>query len=100
MTSIMQIRHTVVFSLKLLKGSPEEQNFLSAAHGLSSIEGVEKFEVLRQISPKNSFDWGISMEFASLEDYQRYNNHPDHLAFIENHWMKCVSDFLEIDYQL
>lgn len=58
------IRHTVVFSLKHAAGSAEEQAFLEAALILKAIPGVEKFERLRQTSPKADFDFGFSMEFA------------------------------------
>lgn len=95
-----RIRHTVVFRLKHDKGSGEEQNFLAAARQLSSIPGVENFECLKQISQKNTYDFGLSMEFASQEEYDRYSNHPDHVAFVEKRWWQEVADFLEIDFQV
>lgn len=64
-----RIRHTVIFKLKHPKGSAEETNFLNAARKLTSIHGVEKFECLRQISTKNKFDYGLSMEFANQQVY-------------------------------
>jgi hypothetical protein len=78
----------------------EEQQFLAAAQQLCSIPGVENFESLKQVSPKNSFEWGLSMEFASQEVYDRYNNHPDHVAFVEQRWLQEVENFLEIDFQV
>jgi len=56
------IRHTVVFKLKYPRNSPEEQSFLTAAKNLASIPGVQNFECLKQISKKNNFDFGLSME--------------------------------------
>ena len=94
------IRHTVVFKLKLAKGSQEERDFFAAAKKLAVIQGVEHFECLKQVSKKNKFDFGISMEFANQELYDKYTNHPDHIAFIQQYWLKYVEDFLEIDYQL
>jgi hypothetical protein len=41
-----------------------------AAEKLSSISGVLNFKQLKQVSKKNSFEYGISMEFNSEEDYQ------------------------------
>ncbi len=93
------IRHTVAFKLKYPKGSPEESEFLSAAAKLSSISGVRNFESLRQTSKKNDFDYGLSMEFETLKPYEAYNQHPDHIMFIQNYWMKYVEKFLEIDYE-
>jgi hypothetical protein len=38
------------------------------------------------------------MVFANKQDYNTYNNHPDHIAFVENRWKKEVARFLEIDF--
>lgn len=92
------IRHTVVFRLKHASGSFEEQDFLKTASQLSDIPGVEKFEILRQISSKNPYAFGISMEFADDQSYQNYNNHPDHVSFVQQRWIPEVAEFMEIDY--
>jgi Stress responsive A/B Barrel Domain len=95
-----RIRHTVVFKLKHPHGSQEAKDFMTAAKKLAGIQGVEKFEYLRQISKKNKFEYGISMEFANQVLYDKYSNHPEHVAFVQTYWVKEVEDFLEIDYQL
>ena len=91
------IRHIVPFRLKHAKGSTEEAAFLAANRTLSSIPGVEQFELLRQISPKNNFDFCVLMAFADQAAYQAYNNHPDHIAFVQTRWLPEVADFMEID---
>ena len=58
------IRHTVAFRLKHPRGSAEETSFLGDGMALANIPGVEKFEQLNQVSPKNDFHFGYSMEFA------------------------------------
>ena len=93
------IRHTVVFALKHPAGSPQEADFLRAAQQLAAIPGVHKFECLRQTSAKNPFHFGLSMEFDAPEDYQAYNIHPAHVAFVQGRWLSEVVDFLEIDYE-
>jgi len=93
------IRHTVVFSLKHVAGSEEEMDFLSAGMRLGNISTVNNFECLRQISTKNSYSFGFSMEFESEEDYEFYNNHEEHVDFVQNRWISEVVDFLEIDYE-
>lgn len=93
------IRHMVVLKLKYSKGSPEESEFLSAAAKLSSIPGVRNFESLRQISKKNDFDYGLSMEFATMKAYEEYSQHRDHAKFVETYGVKYVEKFLEIDYE-
>lgn len=93
------IRHSVIFTFKDGITAIEKQNFFDAVTKLKTIEGVEKFEILKQVSVKNNFDYGIVMEFKNNETYQYYNNHPEHVAFVQNIWLKEVKDFLEIDYE-
>lgn len=92
------IRHTVAFRLKHAPGSVQENAFLAAAMALAGIPGVERFEQLRQVSPKNDFRFGFSMEFADQRAYDRYNDHPTHVAFVRERWVAEVEAFLEIDY--
>lgn len=93
------IRHSVVFRLKHARGSQEEKSFLSAAMKLADIPGVKNLECLEQISSKNSFEFGLSMEFADQNAYDHYNSHPDHTTFVQDRWLKEVVEFLEIDYR-
>ena len=94
-----RIRHTVSFTLVHEPGSEQERDFLAAQAKLGEIPGVEAFELLREVSPKNDFTFGCSMEFADPDAYQAYNEHPDHEAFVSNRWQGEVTDFLEIDYE-
>lgn len=93
-----RIRHTVAFRLVHEEGSAEEHDFLEAAEQLATIPGVEAFELLAEISPKNGYRFGISMEFADRSAYDRYNEHPDHTRFVQQRWLTEVSEFLELDY--
>ena len=93
------IRHTVVFRLKHAPGSPAETKFLvDAKRILGPIPGVENLEQLRQVSGKNAYTFGFSMEFADQGAYDAYNVHPDHVAFVRDRWLPEVEEFLEIDY--
>ena len=93
-----RIRHTVAFSLAHPSGSAEEREFLAAAERLAAIPGVEAFELLAEVSPKNGYRFGISMEFADRAAYDGYNGHPDHVRFVQERWLSEVVDFLELDY--
>lgn len=94
------IRHMVIFCLKHDKGSSEAMQFLNDAEAiLTSIPGVNNFEVCRQVSAKNDYDYGFSMEFDSQSDYSAYNQHPSHEGFVEERWKKEVDRFLEIDFK-
>ena len=93
-----RVRHTVAFTLVHEDGSAEERDFLEAAKHLATIPGVEAFELLAEVSPKNGYRFAISMEFADRSAYDRYNEHPDHIRFVQRRWVAEVSEFLELDY--
>jgi stress responsive alpha/beta barrel protein len=95
-----RIRHTVSFTLVHPPGSDEEADFLAAAARLADvIAGVEAFEILREVSPKNDFAHGLSMEFADRAAYDAYNDHPEHTTFVADRWVAEVAAFQEIDYE-
>ena len=88
----------VAFTLEHDPGATAERDFLAAAQELSAIPGVEAFELLAKVSPKNDYRFGISMEFADRDAYENYNRHPDHLRFVQECWVPEVRDFLELDF--
>ena len=92
------ITHSVFFKLAHENGSVEEAEFLRKAAELANIPSVGQFKVLRETSPKNGFDFGLTMVFTDQAAYDAYNNHPDHVAFVQDVWLKDVADFMEIDH--
>jgi heme-degrading monooxygenase HmoA len=92
-----RIRHGVVFSLKHAEGSEEEADFLRANAELASIPGVEAFELMREVSPKNDYRFALTMEFVDRAAYDAYSAHPDHVSFVGERWDNEVTDFLELD---
>ena len=92
------IEHTVTFSLKHSPDSVAERAFLTAANELSAIPGVLDFAIRRQISAKHPHNFGITMRLASQADYDAYNAHPAHVAFVEEYWLKEVEAFQEADF--
>ncbi|SEC64344.1 Dabb family protein [Paenibacillus sp. GP183] len=93
------IRHMVIFNLKYPKGSLEAEKFLNEGKSiLSSIPVVQNFGAFRQVSIKNDYDYGFSMDFSNQEDYDSYNNHPLHVQFVQERWLLEVDRFLEIDF--
>jgi quinol monooxygenase YgiN len=92
-----RIRHSVVFTLAHPQGSDAEAAFLDAIAQLEAIPGVESFELMREVSPKNEYRFGLSMEFADPSSYAAYNEHPNHVAFVSQRWDSEVAEFLEID---
>ena len=92
-----RIRHSVVFSLAHAPGSDAESGFVAAITALEQIPGGEGFELMREVSSKNDFDFGLTMEFADQAAYSAYNEHPQHVAFVTQRWDAEVTRFLEID---
>ncbi len=96
-----RIIHSVIFNLPYAEEANETKKFLSDGYEiLSTIPGVENFQVRYEISPKNDYQYGFYMEFENQEAYDNYNNHPNHTGFVEERWKKEVTDFLEIDYKI
>lgn len=94
------IRHSVILTLKSSLSPVDKLQYFEAVNELKQIPGVQKFEVLKQTSSKNPFQYGISMEFESQQAYELYAGHSLHTAFVKKYWAVCVEDFLEIDYQM
>lgn len=94
------IIHSVVFTLKHEKDSEQTKQFLQDGQALlSSIPSVKNFQVFYEVSPKNNYQYGFSMEFDSQADYDAYNEHPVHTAFVQQRWEVEVDQFMEIDYK-
>jgi heme-degrading monooxygenase HmoA len=92
-----RIRHSVVFALTHPEGSEQEADFLDAVARLEAVPGVEAFELMREVSPKNDYRFALTMEFADPSAYAAYNQHPEHVEFVERRWKAEVASFLEID---
>ena len=89
------IRHAAIFRLKHAKGSAAETSFLDALAGLGAIPGVDDFAISREVSPKNDFDYAVSMNFADQAAYDAYKIHSLHVAFVNDRWIPEVADFME-----
>lgn len=94
-----RIRHIVAFTLRHDEGSPEAASFLAALADLGAIEGVEELQVLSEVSPKNGYRHGVSMEFATRAAYEAYDASPEHVEFVRDRWDADVADFIEIDFE-
>jgi hypothetical protein len=88
------IQHTVTFRLH---PTVDEAAFPARARRLGELDGVGRFEVLRQVGRKNDFTHALSMWFPTQDEYDAYNAHPDHVAFVSDVWLRDVADFLELD---
>ena len=91
------IRHAALFRLIHAAGSPEEAAFLKALTKLKSIPGVGFFQIAQEVSPKNPYSFAVSMMFPSQAEYDGYNTHPVHVAFVKDRWVPEVAEFMEHD---
>lgn len=91
------IRHAALFRLTHAAGSPQEASFLTALAALHTIPGVADFRISREISPKNDFAFAASMTFVDQAAYTAYDQHPDHIAFVQTRWLPEVGAFMEHD---
>ena len=91
------IRHAALFRLIHAAGSPEEAAFLKARTKLKSIPGVGFFQIAQEVSPKNPYTFAVSMMFPSQAEYDGYNTHPVHVAFVKDRWVPEVAEFMEHD---
>ncbi len=88
-----------MFSLKTPPNSEVARKFLQDGKKiLTSIPGVAEFKVFRQVSEKNTFQYGFSMVFRDRSAFENYLKHPLHTRFVSERWEKEVSSFLEADY--
>jgi hypothetical protein len=97
------ITHVVLFWID--KAGPiSREELLRAASRLSSVPGVENFRVGAPVPSErsvvdDSFDVAISMDFADAEAAERYQNHPEHQAFVRD-WVKDkVTKVLVYDFK-
>ena len=92
------IIHSVFFKLIHPVGGEDEAIFFSRLKELKKIDVVRAFKLVKEVSPKNEFDYGLVMELENQSDLKAYNHHPDHIEFVNTIWIPQVQDFLEIDY--
>ncbi|MDH6304510.1 heme-degrading monooxygenase HmoA [Parabacteroides sp. PF5-5] len=95
-----EVLHTVIFDLKHPIGSAEAKKFLTDGYNiLTKVPGVLDFQVFRQCSPKNDYQYGFYMRFRNQADFDAYTAHPEHTKFVQERWDTEVSRFQESDFQ-
>lgn len=73
------IKHVVMWKFK----ENEEENMKKFLDGLNSLKNIipeiKYMETGININPKNEFDAILISEFETMEDLEKYKNHPEHL---------------------
>ncbi|MEI3337639.1 MAG: Dabb family protein [Clostridium sp.] len=73
------IKHIVMWKFK----ENEEENMKLFLEGLNKLKGIipeiKNMETGININPKNDFDAILISEFETMEDLEKYKNHPEHV---------------------
>jgi hypothetical protein len=100
------IKHIVMWKLKdFAEGAGREENARRMKEAIEalkdSIEQIIHLEVgLNFNSSQVAYDVALYSEFASKEDLQIYQQHPDHLRIANSLTRKVTLDRKIVDYEL
>jgi len=83
-----QLQHNVYFYLKEDVTAEQKQQFEEALKELMNIPQIHKYEMgvpglEAEENEDQQFAYSFFTWFTSMEDYNGYAEHPDHLAFID-----------------
>ena len=74
------IKHIVMWKFK----ENEEENMKLFLEGLNKLKGIipeiKNMETGININPKNDYDAILISEFETMEDLEKYKNHPEHVT--------------------
>lgn len=88
-TSIGSLQHTVYFYLVDDVSDEERERFEEGLQELMSIETIHRYEMgvpgstAERDVTDHDFAYSIFSWFLTLDDYKIYDEHPDHLDFID-----------------
>lgn len=93
------IKHIVIWKFK----ENQEEKMKKFLEGLNQLKGVipeiKNMETGININPKNEYDAILISEFETMEDLEKYKNHPEHIKVSD----LCKSiriDRQAIDYEV
>ena len=92
------IKHIVMWKFK----ENEEENMKLFLEGLNKLKGIipeiKNMETGININPKNDYDAILISEFETMEDLEKYKNHPEHVK-VSALCKEIRLDRQEIDYE-
>ena len=96
------IRHVVMFRWN---DSVTEAEIAAVSAGLDALPGaIPEIVAYRHgsdlgLAPTNA-DYSITADFASVDDFATYRDHPEHQRFIAEHITGRVADRVAVQYEL
>ena len=93
------IKHIVMWKFK----EKEEENMKKFLEGLNSLKTIipeiKYMETGININPKNEYNAILISEFETMEDLEKYKNHPEHIK-VSNLCKAIRIDRQAIDYEM
>ena len=93
------IKHIVMWKFK----ENEEENMKKFLEGLNSLKPIipeiKYMETGININPKNEYNAILISEFETMEDLEKYKNHPEHIK-VSNLCKSIRTDRQAIDYEI
>ncbi len=93
------IKHIVMWKFK----ENEEENMKKFLEGLNSLKPIipeiKYMETGININPKNEYNAILISEFETMEDLEKYKNHPEHIK-VSNLCKSIRIDRQAIDYEM
>ena len=93
------IKHIVMWKFK----EKEEENMKKFLEGLNSLKTIipeiKYMETGININPKNEYNAILISEFETMEDLEKYKNHPEHIK-VSNLCKSIRIDRQAIDYEM
>ena len=96
------VRHIVLFRWK---DGVSADHIEATRRGLSALPGKIP-QIKRYVFGSNlginpgTYDFGVVADFASVDDYLVYRDHPDHKAFIAAHTTDYVTDRAAVQFEI
>lgn len=92
------LRHIVLFRVHEEVGEDDVASAVAMLRGLSNLPEVSSWRVERSLDGRKGRIIVEDATFASPEDFERFRDHPDHIAAGER--MAEISDWWNGDYML
>ena len=94
------IRHVVMFRWK---DGVDDAHVEATARALSALPGLIPQIVTYSYgadlgTAPNTLDFAVTAQFASVEDYVAYRDHPDHQAFVATYVAPAVDDRCAVQF--
>ncbi|HEY4378351.1 MAG TPA: Dabb family protein [Acidimicrobiales bacterium] len=98
----MTVRHAVLFQFND-DATPEQVTAMQA--GLARLPGLIPELIDYQFGTDlgindTSWDFAITADCATVDDYLTYRDHPDHQAFIRDHITPLVANRVSVQYEI